>query len=114
MFSKGSVKPLLAGSQLLAYGRMYRQYQGVVVVSNSPDSREVEIPVWQLGVTDDMILGRPMLTWEEGYNAGVMLYCVKGGSLNVTMPAYGAAVFISRPEDFYPVVNSRFAVETGE
>lgn len=65
-FRKGAVKPLLAGYQKIAYGRMYGKYQAVVVISNSPDSRTMDIPVWQLGVTDDMVLGRPILTTETG------------------------------------------------
>ena len=111
VFRLGSIKPLLAEHHLIAYGRMYRQYHGVVIVSNSPDSRRVEVPVWQLGITDDMVLGRPMLTVEEGYNAGIMMYHVRRGLLTIEMPAHSAAVLISRPEDFYPVVNTRFADE---
>ena len=49
---KGAVKPLLAGYQKIAYGRMYGKYQAVVVISNSPDSQTMDIPVWQLGVTE--------------------------------------------------------------
>lgn len=113
VFKKGSVKALAAGCQQIAYGRMYGIYQAVTVVSNSPKIQVMEIPVWQLGITDDMILGRPILTTEDGYNAGIMMYRVKDGILKVTMPPYSAGVFISRPEDFYPVVDSRFA-EDGE
>ena len=106
---KGAVKPLLAGYQKIAYGRMYGKYQAVVVISNSPDSQTMDIPVWQLGVTDDMVLGRPILTAETGYNAGVMLYRIKNGMLKLNMPPYSAAVFVSQPDEFYPVVDSRFA-----
>ena len=109
VFRKGAVKPLLAGYQKIAYGRMYGKYQAVVVISNSPDSQTMDIPVWQLGVTDDMVLGRPILTTETGYNAGVMLYRVKDGTLKLNMPPYSAAVFVSQPDEFYPVVGSRFA-----
>ena len=109
VFRKGAVKPLLAGYQKIAYGRMYGKYQAVAVISNSPDSQTMDIPVWQLGVTDDMVLGRPILTTETGYNAGVMLYRVKDGNLKLNMPPYSAAVFVSRPDEFYPVVDSRFA-----
>ena len=113
-FRKGSVKPLAAGYQKIAYGRMYEDYQAVTVVCNSPEAQTMEIPVWQLGITDDMILGRPILSTEDGYNAGIMMYHVKEGILKVNMPSYSAAVFISRPEDFYPVVDSRFADGVGE
>ena len=114
VFKKGSVKPLVAKHQQIAFGRMYREYQAVTVVSNSPEIQMMEIPVWQLGITDDMILGRPILTMESGYNAGIMMYRVKNGVLKVNMPPYSAAVFISKPEDFYPVVDSRFADGVGE
>lgn len=109
VFRKGSVKPLLAGCQVIVYGRMYGDYQAITVISNRPDSQSMEIPAWQLGITDDMILGRPILSTEDGYNAGIMMYRVKDGLLKVNMPPYSAAIFISRPEDFYPVVDSRFA-----
>jgi len=114
VFKKGSVKPLVAKHQQIAFGRMYREYQAVTVVSNSPEIQMMEIPVWQLGITDDMILGRPILTMESGYNAGIMMYRVKNGVLKVNMPPYSAAVFISKPEDFYQVVDSRFADGVGE
>lgn len=110
----GAVKQLLAGRHQIAYGRIHGPYQAVVAISNDPKMRTMEIPVWQLGITDDMILGRPILTTEEGYNAGVLLYRVKDGMLRLNMPPYSGAVFISRPEEFYPVVASWFAHEEEE
>ena len=89
------------------------KYQTVTIISNLSQPSVVEIPVWQLGVTDEEILGRPILTTEEGYNAGILFYHVKDGILKVSMPAYSGAVFTSHPEDFYPVLRSRF-VEDGE
>ena len=114
VFRRGALKPLFAGRHQIAYGRMVGKYQAVIAVSNCPEAQSMEIPVWQLGITDDMILGRPILTAREGYNAGIMLYRVKNGCLRLIMPAYGAAVFLSHPEEFYPIVDSRSAEESGE
>ena len=75
---KGAVKPLFAANQQIAYGRMWGKYQTVTIISNLPQPTTMEIPVWQLGVTDEDILGRPILTTEEGYNAGILFYYVKG------------------------------------
>lgn len=111
---KGAVKPLYAGYQQIAYGRMCGRYQTVTVISNLPEPAKMEIPVWQLGITDDMILGRPILTTEEGYNAGIVFYRAENGMLKVTMPSCSGAVFVSRPEEFYPVMESRFAGEDGD
>lgn len=105
---KGALKPLFAGQHQIAYGRMSRDHQTITVISNRPEPAVMEIPVWQLGITDDMILGRPILTFEDGYNAGIVFYRVENGSLKVTMPPHSGAVFVSRPEAFYPVIESRF------
>lgn len=105
---KGALKPLFAGRHQIAYGRMSGDHQTITVISNRPESAVMEIPVWQLGITDDMILGRPILTFENGYNAGIVFYRVENGMLKVIMPPYGGAVFVSRPEAFYPVIESRF------
>ena len=105
---KGALKPLFAGRHQIAYGRMSGDHQTITVISNRPEPAVMEIPVWQLGITDDMILGRPILTFEDGYNAGIVFYRVENGMLKVIMPPYGGAVFVSRPEAFYPVIESRF------
>ena len=105
---KGALKPLFAGRHQIAYGRMSGDHQTITVISNRPEPAVMEIPVWQLGITDDMILGRPILTFENGYNAGIVFYRVENGMLKVIMPPYGGAVFVSRPEAFYPVIESRF------
>ena len=110
---KGAVKPLFAANQQIAYGRMWDRYQTVTVISNLPQPSAIEIPVWQLGITDEDSMGRPIITTEDGYNAGILFYHVKDGILKVRMPAYSGAVFASHPEDFYPVLPSRF-VEEGE
>ena len=105
---KGALKPLFAGRHQIAYGRMSGDHQTITVISNRPESAVMEIPVWQLGITDDMILGRPILTFEDGYNAGIVFYRVENGMLKVIMPPHSGAVFVSRPEAFYPVIESRF------
>ena len=53
---KGAVKPLFAANQQIAYGRMWDRYQTVTVISNLPQPSAIEIPVWQLGITDDDIM----------------------------------------------------------
>lgn len=103
---RGSVKELLAGKDVIAFGRMLGGYHAVTVINNGAAERELEIPVWQLGVTDDMVLGRLMLTWENGYNVGAMAYPVAGGSLRVVMPPFSGALFASRADEFFPVVAS--------
>lgn len=110
---RGSVKRLLAGRNIIAYGRMLDKYKAVVAVNNGETTAELEVPVWQLGVTDDMDLARLMLTTEESYNVGAIRYPVKNGCLKLSMPAYSAALFASHGDEFFPVVASVKA-EAGE
>ena len=67
----------------------------MTVVSTSEHERTVRIPVWPAGITDGTALRRCMLTYEEGYNAGQVLYPVKDGVLEITLPPRGAAVLLA-------------------
>lgn len=70
--------------------------QNIIVLTpkdgTSEEERAVRIPVWLAGIIDSMELRRCMLTYEEGYNAGQVLYPVKDGVLEITLPPRGAAV----------------------
>ena len=103
---RGAVKELLAGRNVIAYGRMLGKYQAVVVVNNNAQERELELPVWQLGITGEVPLARLMLSTEEGYNVGALRYPVRDGMLKLKMPPYSAALFATYADEFFPVVAS--------
>ena len=84
---RGSVKQLLSGRQLIAYGRMRGENRCVVVINNRGESRTEEVPVWELGITDEAVLRRVMLTHQDGYNAGQVDYRAEGGILKLELPA---------------------------
>lgn len=67
---KGGVKRLLADQHLIAYGRMYGRSKAAVVVNDRNSERDIELPVWLLGIDDRDILVRVMVTTETGYNVG--------------------------------------------
>lgn len=102
----GAVKELLAGRNVIAYGRMLGKYQAVVAVNNNAQERELELPVWQLGITGEAPLARLMLSAEEGYNVGALRYPVRDGMLKLKMPPYSAALFATYADEFFPVVAS--------
>lgn len=103
---RGAVKELLAGRNVIAYGRMLGKYQAVVAVNNNAQERELELPVWQLGITGEVPLARLMLSTEEGYNVGALRYLVRDGMLKLKMPPYSAALFATYADEFFPVVAS--------
>ena len=111
---RGAVKELLAGRNVIAYGRMLGKYQAVVAVNNNAQERELELPVWQLGITGEISLARLMLTTEEGYNVGGLRYPVQNGMLKLKLPAYSAALFATYADEFFPVVASVEPVEREE
>lgn len=89
---RGSLKKLAADRQLIAYGRMRGQNKCVIVLNNRGDYRTVEIPVWELGITDEQELRRVMVTYESGYNAGAVTYQVKQGMLTLDMRPISAVL----------------------
>ena len=87
---RGSLKQLLAGRQLIAYGRFCGDSVCAVIVNNRATERDVQLPVWQLGLSDGDTLVRHMLTYETGYNVGRISYEVADGQVSVFMPANSA------------------------
>ena len=92
---KGSVKKLLADRQLIAYGRMYRENRCVVVVNNRASERDVEVPVWELGIFDGAVMIRKMLTLTEGYNVGAVEYQVKDGKICLSLGANSSVLLVT-------------------
>lgn len=91
----GSLKALASDYGLIAYGRFTKESRCVVVVNTLNESRTAQIPVWQIGITDQEQMNRRMLTCEDGYNVGLLPCQVKDGSLEVEIPAKGAAVLVA-------------------
>ena len=87
---RGSLKQLLAGRQLIAYGRFCGDSVCAVIVNNRATERDVQLPVWQLGLSDGDTLVRHMLTYDTGYNVGRISYEVADGQVSVFLPANSA------------------------
>lgn len=91
----GSLKQLYAGKGIIVYGRFTSDSKCAIAVSTEEKDQVLDIPVWQLGVTDDHQMCRQMLTGEEGYNAGFVYYQVKNGYIQAEIPARGSIVITS-------------------
>ena len=50
---RGSLKQLGADHQFISYGRFLRDNRCVAAVNNREEEREVTLPVWEIGITDD-------------------------------------------------------------
>ena len=83
---------MIAYGRFQAAGKETKESRVVVAVNTCQDVRIFRIPVWKIGITDFEKMRRVMLTYEEGYNAGVVDYEVGGGILEIEIPPSGSAV----------------------
>ena len=94
----GSLKSLLTGDHLIAYGRFFNNCICAVAVSNHMSEQEVSIPVWQLGMKDGETMSRVMLTYESGYNVGKISFAVEHGCVSVLMPPFSSVLLVGDRE----------------
>lgn len=80
---------------MIVYGRMSGSGNCVVAVNNDENERQVEIPVWELGILDGCTVRQLMMTHKDGYNAGEKEYLVKDGKLVLRLPPYSGVLFCS-------------------
>lgn len=88
----GSLKFLGAGDGLIMYGRMQDTNRLAVAVNNLDHERQVEIPVWELGIPDGYTMKRILLTYESGFNAGELVCKVEAGMVVMKLPAYSSVI----------------------
>lgn len=96
---KGSLKPLLAGRNLICYGRFQKEDRLVVAVNSGLEAMEIQIPVWEIGVGMESAMTRLMLTFDDSYNSGRVVFPVKDGILTVEMPPESSMIFVEVKEE---------------
>ena len=89
----GAAKFLKKDYNVLVYGRMLKDNVIVVAVNNNDEERKVEMPVWQVGATDNMRAYRIMETTRELYNAGHMLCTIEDGLMVQTIKGKSACIY---------------------
>lgn len=92
---RGSLKQLGADHQFISYGRFLRDNRCVAAVNNREEEREVTLPVWEIGITDEDTLTRVVATSREGYDGAFVTYKVEGGMVTLTMGPYSGILLIS-------------------
>lgn len=86
VLTHGSTKFLALDYQFLSYGRFSEDEQIIVVVNNGKEEKEINIPVWEVGVPKEAVLERLMMTLENGFSTSGELYEVKKGILYLKVP----------------------------
>ncbi len=88
----GSYKELFSRKNIIGYGRFCEGNKVVVLVNSGDGFEKVRIPVWQIGVPDDVIMTRVAFTGKYNYTFRERPFEVKDGFLDVEMPEYSAWV----------------------
>ncbi len=103
VFRYGSMKELYAGGAMIAYGRFYKDRIAVIVVNAGETEAEADVPVWELGVTDDMTLTRVLATNVDQYNVGFHHRASAGGFLHCRMMPYASKIYVNWAADDHDV-----------
>lgn len=86
VFKTGSLLFLKGEPQFISYGRFDRNDKIVVAINSNNREISVSIPVWRIGITDEHILARMIMTSEEGYDLEAVYYSSEAGMLNLVLP----------------------------
>ena len=98
VLKKGSFLFLADDWGFISYGRFDKQDKFIIAINNNSNEIEVSIPVINIGVLDDEILVRLIMTFEAGYNTDSEIYRSHEGILNLTLPPISAIVLKNKIE----------------
>lgn len=93
---EGSLRMLWADYGMIAYGRFLKEEQIIVIVNNTEELREVQIPVWMAEVEKNARMIRLMYSYEDGYVIDFDRYKVTDGTLSLMMGKYSAIVLTNQ------------------
>ncbi len=93
-FRQGSYKPIEADTGYLAYGRFDNSSSALIVINHSDQTREINVPVYEIEVPDTAVMKRVMKTDELSYNVGSLNVSVEEGVLKRTIEAWSAEIYV--------------------
>ena len=91
---KGSLKFIANDYQQLVYGRFTEKEKIMVVINNGNETKNMEISVWELGISRTKIqkFKQLMVTGDFGYSLVKKIHECKGGVLHLEVPSHGAII----------------------
>ena len=94
----GSLKFLLGQGGVISYGRFNEDERFVVVINNNDHEVNVDLPVWEIGVTEEEPLVRMMFTGQNEWHPDAVTYHVEHGVLRLHMWPFSGLVLKNRPQ----------------
>ena len=95
----GSLKFIGSDYQYIAYGRFQKDEQIAVAFNNSGSSKQVELPVWEIGVPMESKMKRIMYSTAAYYSVGRIDYPVRNGCIALDLPPFSGIVLRHRTGD---------------
>ena len=89
----GAFKMLKSDYNILVYGRMLKDNIIVTVINNNDEDKDIVMPVWELGGTDQMKVVRLMETHRDSYNVGHLPLTIEDGTMMQTVKAKSACIY---------------------
>ncbi len=89
---KGSLLLLNGEQGVLVYGRFDNEDHFVIAVNNNSEPRTVRVPVWRIGMLEDMPICRILTSNADGYNFEAVMHHPETGQLTLTLEPYSAIV----------------------
>lgn len=90
----GSLKFLMGEYRIIAYGRFNKNEAVAVIINSDYVDKEVKLHVRELGVRNNKMMRRVMLTTEEGYTTEETPNMVQNNVLTVVVPKCSASIYV--------------------
>lgn len=91
--SKGSLKMIYLSQDVIAYGRFDAQDSLVVAVNRGEYERQVELPVWEIGLPGDAPLVSLFITRWDGFSDEAVIAEAIGGYFSMTLPPESSVIW---------------------
>ena len=94
----GSIKFLASEHGTIAFGRFDEQDMFIIALNNNDNRSIVTIPVWEIGITDQMTLIRMVETNDREYNFRAEIYRSDNGVVSLMLESHSAIVLKNVPD----------------
>lgn len=94
----GSLKLLAGDHGVICYGRFNSEEKMVTAINNNDYEIISDIPVWELGVTDNEAMVRLVESDDSGYNFKAELYRSERGVISMKLAPHSALILKNMPE----------------
>ncbi|MBR1390452.1 MAG: glycoside hydrolase family 13 protein [Lachnospiraceae bacterium] len=92
----GSLTFLNGADNQLCYARFNRQQQFVIIINNDERDCHLDLSVWAANLPRYGQLERVMLSYDDGYNMNPVIYEIRHGRIEITLPKHSAAILKNR------------------